>query len=83
LAEAVEKLGPVEHVRICALTDITALLATAQRGAEEHGVPLGEGGLHAAIAENGVIGDPSRASIENGQRYWDTALAAALAAIDE
>jgi creatinine amidohydrolase len=116
LAEAIEKLGPVEGVEISALTDLGALLAIAQLGAEEHGVPLTEGGLHAGewetsmleaihpdlvhpergepgytgdpqaaigaifasgvhtIASNGVIGDPTKASPEHGQRYWEEVL---------
>lgn len=34
-----------------------------------------------ALAPNGVIGDPSRASSEHGARYWETAEAAAVEAI--
>jgi creatinine amidohydrolase len=37
-------------------------------------------GVH-TVAENGVIGDPSRASAEHGVRYWDEVLQLALAAI--
>jgi creatinine amidohydrolase len=116
LAEAIDHLGPDPGIEIRALTDVGALLAIAQVGAEEHGVPMGEGGLHAgewetsmmqsihpemvredrresgytgdpeqaigalfasgthAVAENGVIGDPARASAEHGERYWDEVL---------
>ena len=123
LADALQRLGPVDGVEIHALTDLTALLAIAQVGADEHGVPLSEGGLHAgewetsmleaihpglvhpergeagytgdpeaaigaifadgvhAIASNGVIGDPTQASAEHGQRYWDKVLEVALAEI--
>jgi len=123
LAEAIEKLGPVEGIRILAQTDLSALMAIAQLGADEFGVPLSEGGLHAGewetsmleaihpdlvhaergepgytgdlgtalgavftegvhtLAPNGVLGDPSRASPEHGQRYWDKVLAVALAEI--
>jgi creatinine amidohydrolase len=123
LAAALEKLGPVEGVDIRALTDVSALLAIARVGADEHGVPLGEGGLHAgewetsmliaidpdlvhldrgepgytgdleaaigaifgdgvhALAQNGVIGDPTQASAEHGARYWDEVLAITLAAV--
>lgn len=124
LAAALEKLGPIEGIEVRALTDLGALLAVAQLGADEHGVPLGEGGLHAgewetsmlaaihpelvhlergepgftgdlqsaigmmfaggvqSVSENGVIGDPTRASAEHGSVYWDRALAVTLAAID-
>jgi creatinine amidohydrolase len=120
LATAIEKLGPVEGAQVVALTDITVLFAVAQAGAAEHGVPLGDGGLHAgewetsmllaihpelvdmeraqagytgdmegalaglftggvkAISENGAIGDPTPASAEHGERYWEIALGIAL-----
>lgn len=123
LAAVLEKLGPVEGIEVRALTDLGALVAIAQLGADEHGVALGDGGLHAgewetsmleaihpelihrdraeagytgdpqaaigaifdqgvhAIATNGVIGDPARASAEHGARYWDKALAIALDAV--
>jgi creatinine amidohydrolase len=55
LAAAVEKLGPVEGLEIRALTDLTVLLALAQLGAEEHGVPLGEGGVHAGEWETSML----------------------------
>jgi creatinine amidohydrolase len=38
------------------------------------------GGVH-SVAENGVIGDPARASAEHGSRYWEQALAITLEAI--
>lgn len=123
LAEAIQKLGPIEGVEVRALTDLGALMAIAQVGAEEFGVPLNEGGLHAGewetsmleaihpdlvhpergqpgytgdletairavftegvhrLAPNGVLGDPSQASPEHGQRYWDKVLSVALAEI--
>jgi creatinine amidohydrolase len=125
LARAIEKLDPTttETLEISALTDLGALLAIAQLGADEHGVPMTEGGLHAGewetsmlevihpelvhperaqpgytgdpeaaigaifadgvhtIAPNGVIGDPSQATPEHGQRYWDEVVSVALAEI--
>jgi creatinine amidohydrolase len=123
LAEAIDKLGPIEGVQLRALTDLGALMAIAQLGADEFGVPLNEGGLHAGewetsmletihpdlvhhergqpgytgdlesaiqavftegvhrLAPNGVLGDPSQASPEHGQRYWDKVLSVALAEI--
>ena len=120
LAAAIERLGEVEGVQVAALTDLTSLLRIATIGQEEHGVPLGEGGLHAgewetsmllaihpelvkmdraeagytgdlregiermftggtkAVAENGTVGDPAKASADHGRRYWDAALEIAL-----
>jgi creatinine amidohydrolase len=113
LAAAVEKLESPDGIEVSALTDLGALMTLVQVGAEEHGVPPGEGGLHAgewetsmlvaihpelehadqrapgyvgapehgiaalfdsgvaALSPTGVIGDPTRASAENGRRYWD------------
>ncbi len=39
-----------------------------------------EGGT-AAVAANGVIGDPAKSSAEHGRRYWEIALEAALGEI--
>jgi creatinine amidohydrolase len=120
LAAALESLDPVPGIEIRALTDLSALFTIAQLGEEEHGVPLGEAGVHAGewetsmlmtihpelvhlergepgytgdaqaaigaifgagvhtVAENGVIGDPARASAEHGARYWRKALELAL-----
>lgn len=55
LGAALETLGPVDGLEIRALTDVTALLAIAQIGAEEHGVPLGDGGLHAGEWETSML----------------------------
>jgi creatinine amidohydrolase/Fe(II)-dependent formamide hydrolase-like protein len=123
LAAALEKLDAGQRRRVVALTDLTALFEIARQGEAEHGVPLGEGGLHAgewetsmmlavepelvemeraepgftgdieeavggmfsggvsSISENGVVGDPTRASAEHGRRYWEAALELALDAI--
>src|SRR2546423_1321269 len=55
LARALEKLGPVEGLEVSALTDLSALFAIAQLGADEHGVPLTEGGLHAGEWETSML----------------------------
>jgi creatinine amidohydrolase len=56
LARAIENLDPPpEGVEISALTDLGALLAIAQLGADEHGVPLTEGGLHAGEWETSML----------------------------
>jgi creatinine amidohydrolase len=123
LAEAVADLEGTTKIEVRALTDLGALLAIAQLGESEYGVPLGEGGLHAgewetsmlmaihpdlvheerrepgytgdpqaaieamfgagvdSIADNGVLGDPARASAEHGERYWEEALAIVMSRI--
>jgi creatinine amidohydrolase len=55
LAAAVEKLGDVESVKVVAMTDLGALLRVAAVGEQEHGVPLGEGGLHAGEWETSMM----------------------------
>src|SRR3954447_7785565 len=55
LAAALEKLGEVEGVKVVGMTDLTALLRVAQVGEQEHGVPLGEGGLHAGEWETSML----------------------------
>ena len=39
------------------------------------------GGGVQSVAENGVVGDPARATAEHGSRYWEEALAITLDAI--
>jgi creatinine amidohydrolase len=124
LATALELLAPEPDIEVRALTDLGALFTIAQLGADEHGVPLGEGGVHAGewetsmlmaihpelvhrdrgeagytgdpqaavgaifgagvhtVAQNGVIGDPRRASAQHGLRYWDEVLRVTLTAIE-
>jgi creatinine amidohydrolase len=55
LATALELLGPVPGLEVRALTDLSTLFTIAQLGAEEHGVPLGEGGLHAGEWETSMM----------------------------
>jgi creatinine amidohydrolase len=55
LAEALELLGPLPGLEVRALTDLSTLFTIAQVGAEEHGVPLGEGGLHAGEWETSMM----------------------------
>jgi creatinine amidohydrolase/Fe(II)-dependent formamide hydrolase-like protein len=55
LAAALELLGPVPGLEVRALTDLSTLLTIARLGAEEHGVPLGEGGLHAGEWETSMM----------------------------
>lgn len=123
LGAALATLPEDPGITISALTDVRVLLAIAQIGEDEHGVPLGAGGLHAGewetslllgvdptlvrrdraepgytgdldaalgaifgsgvhtIAANGVIGDPTDASVEHGQRYWDAVVDIVLDAI--
>src|SRR3954453_23544670 len=55
LGEALEKAGPIEGLTVNPLSDPTVLLAVAQVGEQEHGVPLGEGGLHAGEWEASML----------------------------
>jgi creatinine amidohydrolase len=55
LAAALEKLGDVEGLEVKALTDLTVLMQVAALGRDEHGVPLGEGGLHAGEWETSMM----------------------------
>ena len=55
LAAGVEKLGDIDGVEIVAMTDLMALMRIAQIGEREHGVPLGEGGLHAGEWETSML----------------------------
>jgi creatinine amidohydrolase len=55
LAAAVEKLGELDDFDVVALTDLSALLRVATVGEQEHGVPLGEGGLHAGEWEASML----------------------------
>lgn len=55
LAAALDELGPVEGIEISALTDLTALFKLAQLGADEFGVPLGKGGVHAGEWETSML----------------------------
>ncbi|HEY1356679.1 MAG TPA: creatininase family protein [Thermoleophilaceae bacterium] len=36
-----------------------------------------------AVSENGAIGDPSRASVEHGRRYWDVAVESVMEQIED
>jgi len=55
LAAAIEKLGADPGIEVVAMTDVTALLELAKLGAEEHGVPIGDGGLHAGEWETSMM----------------------------
>jgi creatinine amidohydrolase len=55
LADALEQLWPVEGLEIKALTDLGALFAIAQFGANEHGVAPAAGGLHAGEWETSML----------------------------
>lgn len=55
LAAALEKLGEIAGTEVVALTDLGALLRIAAVGEQEHGIPLGEGGLHAGEWETSML----------------------------
>ena len=55
LATAVQQLDREAGIEVRALTDLGALMAIAQVGEQEHGVPLGQGGLHAGEWETSML----------------------------
>ena len=55
LGAAVEKLPDDHRDRVIAMTDVNALLRIAQAGADEYGVPMNEGGLHAGEWETSML----------------------------
>lgn len=55
LGVALDEIGPVDGIEVKALTDVRVLLALAQLGAEEHGVPVAAGGLHAGEWETSML----------------------------
>lgn len=83
LAAAIEKLGTAEGIDIRALTDLGALFAIAQLGAEKHDVPLGEGGLHAGEWETSMLAaiHPDLVHLERGEPGYTGDLDAAIGAI--
>jgi creatinine amidohydrolase/Fe(II)-dependent formamide hydrolase-like protein len=83
LAAAIEKLGPVEAVEVRAVTDLGALFTIVQVGIDEHGVPLGEGGLHAGEWETSMVLaiHPELVHLERGEAGYTGDLQAALGTI--
>jgi len=83
LAAALEKLSPEERVQIRALTDLGALFAVAQLGADEHGVPLNEGGLHAGEWETSMVMSvhPELVHLDRGQAGYTGDMEQAVQAI--
>jgi len=55
LAAAVEQLDEAERAGVIAITDLSLLFEVARQGEAEHGVPLGEGGLHAGEWETSMM----------------------------
>jgi creatinine amidohydrolase len=55
LAAAAQDLEGTTTIEVRALTDLGALFALAQLGADEFGVPLGDGGLHAGEWETSML----------------------------
>lgn len=55
LGSAVAALTDDVGIEVAALTDVSVLLTIAELGAEAHGVPLGEGGLHAGEWETAMM----------------------------
>jgi creatinine amidohydrolase len=83
LSRALERLGPVDGIEVRALTDIRSLLALAQLGVDEYGVPLGDGGLHAGEWETSMLEaiHPDLVHPERAQVGYNGDPQAAIAAI--
>ena len=83
LAAAIVQLGPNPGIEVRALTDLGALLAIAQLGAEEHGVPLAEGGLHAGEWETSMLAaiHPELVHLERGEPGYTGDMESAAGAI--
>jgi creatinine amidohydrolase len=83
LAAALEKLGPVEGIEVRALTNLGALLAIAQLGVDEHGVTLGEGGLHAGEWETSMLMsiNPELVHLDRAEPGYTGDMEAAIGAI--
>jgi creatinine amidohydrolase len=83
LAVALEKLGPIDGVRIDALTDVRLLLTIAQLAESEYGVPLGDGCLHAGEWETSLLMavEPDLVHPDRGAPGYTGDLESALGAI--
>jgi creatinine amidohydrolase len=73
----------VDGIEIRGLTDVRVLLAIAQLGAEEHGVSLSAGGLHAGEWETSMIMaiHPELVHLELGEAGYTGELEHALGAL--
>jgi creatinine amidohydrolase len=83
LATAVEKLGSVDGIEVHALTNLQALFALARVGVSEHGVPVGEGGLHAGEWETSMLMaiHPELVHLERGEAGYTGDLQEAIGKI--
>jgi creatinine amidohydrolase len=83
LAAALELLGPLPGLDVRALTDLSTLFTIARLGAEEHGVPLGEGGVHAGEWETSMMLaiHPELVHLERGEPGYTGDPEAAVGAI--
>lgn len=83
LAAALDKLGPIAGVEIRALTDLGALFTVAQLGAQEHDVPVAEGGLHAGEWETSMVMSihPELVHLERGAAGYTGDMESAVSAI--
>jgi creatinine amidohydrolase len=83
LGAALERLAPIEGIEVRALTDVRVLLAIAQLGEHEHGVPLGCGGLHAGEWETSMLMSvrPDLVRLDRAEPGYTGDLDAALSAL--
>jgi creatinine amidohydrolase len=83
LADAIEALDAPDGIEVRALTDLGALMAIVQLGADEYGVPPTEGGLHAGEWETSMLMaiHPELVHLERGAPGYTGDLEAALGSI--
>jgi len=83
LGAALERLEPGLGIRVSALTDVRVLLAIAQTGEQEFGVPLSSGGLHGGEWETSLLmaTRPDLVHPDRGEPGYTGDLDAALGAI--
>ena len=83
LGAALEKLEPDPGIRVSALTDVRVLLAIAQTGEQEFGVPLSSGGLHAGEWETSLVmaARPDLVHSDRGEPGYTGDLDVALGAV--
>jgi creatinine amidohydrolase/Fe(II)-dependent formamide hydrolase-like protein len=83
LAEAIEALGDAPGIEVRALTDLGALFAVAQLGADEYAVPLEQGGLHAGEWETSMLTaiHPELVHLERGEPGYKGDLETAVSGI--
>jgi creatinine amidohydrolase len=83
LGAALESLEPDPGIQVSALTDVRVLLAIAQTGEQEFGVPMASGGLHAGEWETSLLmaARPDLVHSDRGEPGYTGDLDTALGAV--